>query len=88
MKRSISGSRVGMHLHVRQNHAIGVQASANSVGFGVLNKAEHDLARPGRMLANKFVSCGSFNEKERWQRRYCETHFCGQRPLVKPCLAA
>ena len=36
--------RRGANLHVRQNHLVSVQAGANSVGLGVLNKAEHDLA--------------------------------------------
>ncbi len=38
------GKRRGANLHVRQNHLVSVQAGANSVGLGVLNKAEHDLA--------------------------------------------
>jgi hypothetical protein len=38
------GKQRGTNLHVRQNHLVSVQAGANGVGLGVLNKAEHDLA--------------------------------------------
>ncbi len=44
------------HLHVREEHVVGVQVGANSVGLGVLNKAEHDLARPGGRERERMVA--------------------------------
>jgi hypothetical protein len=62
------------HLHVREKHVVGVQVGANGVGLGVLNKAEHDLARPAGRERERMVTAASEHERMaatailRWKR--------------------
>ena len=62
------------HLHVREKHVVGVEVGANGVGLGVLNKAEHGLARPGGHERERMDTAASERERMaatailRWKR--------------------